>query len=238
MKNEAMEKIHKFGKIGYTVSKIALIISAVLVAVMLLVILVFSLFPRGSLTRSSRTETVFGIGMNEVPEDVQSEFHEKREEILADPEVQKYFRMLNDGFGYEMTDIRLTGNALQLVGVSDTTFFDYQDLSLQGFTTVVWLALEMVVLYFIKKLCKMFSDCETPFRQDIIEIIQKLFISLIPLVVFSLFGESIFNSIEKGRIEFFLDLNISAILAILIVFLLTFVFKYGAMLQQESDETL
>lgn len=235
MKNEAMEKIHKFGKIGYTISKIAMIISVILMMIVFMITVVFSLIPQGVFTMNTSSQAVAEIDLTGIADDLQITLDQKVKEEYIE---EKKFTFQGNDYEYELVDIRQDGNIIKLVGESETTVFEYQNLSLMGFTLGVGLALEMVVLHFIKKLCKMFSDCETPFTQDIIETMQKLFASLIPLAVFSVFADSILNSIMNGKIDFFIDLDISAVLAILLVFLLTFIFKYGAMLQQESDETL
>ncbi|MBQ8857023.1 MAG: hypothetical protein IJ024_02640 [Lachnospiraceae bacterium] len=75
-------------------------------------------------------------------------------------------------------------------------------------------------------------------KNEAIGLMQKIAISLIPLAVYSAFADSLLNSIINGKLNFVMDIDILVIMAILLVFLLTFIFKYGAMLQQESDETL
>lgn len=75
-------------------------------------------------------------------------------------------------------------------------------------------------------------------KNEAIGLMQKIAISLIPLAVYSAFVDSLLNSIINGKLNFVMDIDILVIMAILLVFLLTFIFKYGAMLQQESDETL
>lgn len=53
---------------------------------------------------------------------------------------------------YELVDIRQEGNIIKFVGESEPTVFRYQDLSIFSFFVGIWLALEMLVLHFLKKL--------------------------------------------------------------------------------------
>lgn len=235
MKNDALEKIHKFGKISYIISKIAMIISVILMIIVFIIILFFSLIPRGLFTTSTSSQTVFAVDMTGIADNLQADFEEVTKEKYF--EGQKFSIMEND-YEYELVDIRQEGNIIKLVGESEPAVFEYQNVALMGFTIEVWMVLEMIILHFVKKLCRMFCVCETPFAQDMIDILQKLSISLIPMAVFSVFGNSILNSIKNGKIDFSIDLEVLYVLPILLVFMLTFIFKYGAMLQQESDETL
>ncbi len=232
MKNDAIAKIHKFGKIGYTISKIVMVISIILFIMLFIVTLLFSLFPRNLFTMYTSGQAVFEMDSTGIADDL--EIDQKAKESKIDGT----FAFSTWDSEYELVDIRQEGNIIRLVGESEPTVFRCQDLSIISFFMGIWLVLEMFVVHFLKKLCKIFSVCETPFTQEIIGIMPKLFYSLIPLIVFSMFGNSIPESILKGKLQISMDLNLLMVIALLLVFLLTFIFKYGAMLQQESDETL
>ena len=93
-------------------------------------------------------------------------------------------------------------------------------------------------MIFAGKVCKAFRDCQSPFEENVIRRMQYFAYSLIPTVLL--------ESVVAGSIGYFLgntdgigvNLNVSTILVVLVVFALVYVFKYGALLQQESDETL
>jgi len=232
MKNDAIAKIHKFGKIGYTISKIVMVISIIFLMVLFIVTILFSLLPRNLFTMYASGQAVFELDLTGIADGL--EIDQKAKESNVDEKLA----LSTWDNEYELVDIRQDGNIIRLVGESEPTVFRYQDLSIISFFAGIWLVLEMLVIHFLKKLCKMFSVCETPFTQEIIDIMQRLFRSLIPLTVFSVFANSIQESILKGKLQISMDLNILVVIALLLVFLLTFIFKYGAMLQQESDETL
>ena len=67
---------------------------------------------------------------------------------------------------------------------------------------------------------------------------QNLAISLIPWTIVSSVSDSVVASYLQGGLQFQFNLDLSVALVVLIVFILVYIFKYGAILQQESDETL
>ena len=67
---------------------------------------------------------------------------------------------------------------------------------------------------------------------------QQLAWALVCLPFASSIAESISTSIMTGRVSIGLHIDMMEVIVILAVFALTYIFKYGAVLQRESDETL
>jgi hypothetical protein len=93
-------------------------------------------------------------------------------------------------------------------------------------------------LCFASSLCKAFRDCETPFEDNVIKKMQNLAYSLIPWVFVSAATDSVVSSLTTNMVAITFGIDFGVVLIILIVFALVYIFKYGAVLQQESDETL
>ena len=112
------------------------------------------------------------------------------------------------------------------------------NLTLVCISGLVLCIASLVSMIFAGKVCKAFRDCQSPFEENVIRRMQYFAYSLIPTVLL--------ESVVAGSIGYFLgntdgigvNLNVSTILVVLVVFALVYVFKYGALLQQESDETL
>ena len=98
--------------------------------------------------------------------------------------------------------------------------------------------LTFVVMIFIKKLCKSIRDCESPFDQAIIKNLECCAWALVPWVFVSGISENVIKSALTGGKNMLFSVNLSTVLVILLIFALTYIFKYGAQLQTESDETL
>ena len=92
------------------------------------------------------------------------------------------------------------------------------------FGMAVFCTLVLIALIFGQKLAKALSVCDSPFEEKVIKAMMNFGKSLIPMAVFFvlLYGLS----------------GVGTALAVLVVILFIQIFKYGAKLQKESDETL
>ena len=102
----------------------------------------------------------------------------------------------------------------------------------------VAMAMTIVTISFAESLCKAFRDCTSPFDTKVIKKMQNLAISLIPWTIISSIIDSTMDSFLAGGLRLSLSIDLGVVLVVLIVFVLVYIFKYGAVLQQESDETL
>ena len=92
------------------------------------------------------------------------------------------------------------------------------------FTGAIVVALFLIASVFVRKLAKVLSKCRSPFEESVIKAMRAFGISLIPWAVFRLCVGS--------------TAGVAILLLAFVIFLLVKIFKYGAELQQESDETL
>ena len=63
--------------------------------------------------------------------------------------------------------------------------------------------------------------------------------SLIPWTIISSIADNfITNLMNVGNFELGISVDFKVVLVIILIFVLVYIFKYGAVLQRESDETL
>ena len=93
-----------------------------------------------------------------------------------------------------------------------------------------------ITITFIVKLCKEFKTCETPFSEGVIKRIKQVGFSLIPWCIMYPTAEAAANFMVSNNLN--ISIDIGMIIMVLVVLALAYIFQYGAMLQQESDETL
>lgn len=92
------------------------------------------------------------------------------------------------------------------------------------FAAAIYVAFTLIVVVFAGKLAKALEKCQSPFEESVTKAMKHFALSLlIPLA---------FMIAEYGI------LNLSVFLAIIAVIIFSYIFSYGAKLQQESDETL
>lgn len=92
--------------------------------------------------------------------------------------------------------------------------------------------------YYGDKLCSAFRTCATPFTQKISQGLRNLAWSLVPVAVVSSLAECVSDSLLSGDWDLSIGLDVSTVLLVLCIFMLSAIFKYGTALQTQSDETL
>ena len=103
---------------------------------------------------------------------------------------------------------------------------------------LIAIASAIVTLVMLKKLCEAFSLCRTPFDEPVIRRMNTFAWTLIVCAVVGAFAGAAASAALAGFGRMSINLNLTPIFAALIVFFLCMVFRYGAQLQQEADETL
>lgn len=101
----------------------------------------------------------------------------------------------------------------------------------------IFLGAVTVLLDMLKAFMKALKNCETPFAEDVIKKMNSFATSLVVVVVLHIICSGFWSVLGTGsRYQF--NINLGSILLVAVIYILITVFKYGAKLQQESDETL
>ncbi len=90
-----------------------------------------------------------------------------------------------------------------------------------------------VILIFVYKLAREISICQSPFEENVVKRMKHFAFSMIPWAVLSCFGGSITNGVNIG-----INIDVVSILVVAMIFLLVYIFDFGAQLQRQADETL
>lgn len=236
MKQEAILKINKMGKIASIITVIAKIFIIIALIGVFALTVAAGFIPKDFLTVS---------GDSRIQVDINFASFGK---MLTDEEViqgrQNVENILEeeaaDGADYSINAIDINHDGIY---VDVTTATNNIDFNLHNLVWVLlfctfYLAMTLVTLFFIGFLFKAFQNCESPFEQNVIKKMRNLAFSLIPWTVLSSVSDTVIGSFfSKGfQISFGIDLKI--VMAVLIILALAYIFQYGAILQQESDETL
>lgn len=143
-----------------------------------------------------------------------------------------------NGIDYEAVNTEVNGShvSMELEGTSNV--ITPARLGIVLAAAGVILLMTMAVMIFIKKLCKSIRDCESPFDQTVIKNLEHCAWALIPWIFVSGISQNFIKAGLTGGRNMMFSVNLSTVLVILLIFALTYIFKYGAQLQTESDETL
>lgn len=233
MKEEAIKKINKIGKVSSVFALIGKIVIGMSMVLLLLSAIVCFFVPKEIMTITVDEKVGFTLDASSFEESItvqdekelKKEFEEAFEVELAGEEVQ-------------LEDIVVEDNKLQADTVVPTYSFSIRDLAWLMLVLALNVTMIMITLCFISALCKAFRDCESPFEENVVKKMRNLAYSLIPWAVFSSITNSVADSLLQNKVSVNLTVDLGVIMIVLVVFLMVHIFKYGAMLQQESDETL
>ncbi len=252
MKEQAIQKINKVGKISTIVTiicKILVILGLITcIAGAVICMVVPKELVKVTVAETMTTEVNYGsLGM-EIAEDEIEQMEQMRDWLSEGGEVQietvrngvisGSMSVISTGETYFPTDISIVDGVVKADMTSDDVTFTLRDVAGLILVAIIGLVMTMVTLIFVEALCKAFRDCQSPFEENVIKKMQRLAYVLIPWTFTSSVTDSVITSFRSSSIHWSFSLNMGVVLVVLIVLVLVYIFKYGAVLQQESDETL
>ena len=229
--NNIQTKVNRIGKAGRIVS----IILIVLLGIGALGLLIGGIFC-AALPQDVVTVNLRPVVDVKVDKKLVGAEWANMDKMLADVQKQVGEEFEGAGVALEKTDDGL------LVHVdpreeADATF-SLRDANRAIWAGLVGIASAIVTLVMFLKLCQAFEVCRTPFDEPVIKRMNTFAWTMIVCAVVSCFARGAASAILSGWQRVSFTLNFSSIFIALIVFFLCMVFRYGAQLQREADETL
>lgn len=225
MKEEAIKKINKIGKISGIFALISKILVGMGLFLLLVGVVVCFMVPESFVKFGIGTEMDITVDMNSIEQNLSD----------ADVEMLKKDMVVNVEAPAEVT---IDNNVIRVSEADENLTLTLRDIAWLLVVVTLGLVMTMITLCFISGLCKAFRDCSTPFEPNVIKKMQNFAYSLIPWALVSTVTQSVSNSLVSNKLDLTLSVDLGVIIVVLVVFLLVHIFKYGAVLQQESDETL
>lgn len=105
-------------------------------------------------------------------------------------------------------------------------------------STSLHLILATVAVFCFEKMCKALGSCTSPFEEDVTQRMIKFAKVFVVTVVYAIVSSFVESAIVNAGTSWKFDISFWDVVLIAIVMMLVYVFKYGAVLQRESDETL
>ncbi len=232
MKTEIIEKVNKIGNAGGIITLIGKIILWIALVACILSGIVLMLIPDDMIAIHMESKATVEVNMPEIA----AAITEDGKNDIAGSNVDSSFKV--NGMEYGAVEVHQTENGVEVEASTDAYTLHFKNIAYTVFIAAAYCAVCLVVMHFIGVVCKKFKECETPFSEDIVTALRNLAISLIPMALFSTLTESVMNSLLTGNVDIILGIDLTTILLILLIMLLFMIFRYGTMLQQESDETL
>lgn len=237
MKTEAIVKINKMGKAGRIITLIAKILCGIALAGTLLGTFSMACMPKDFVQFQVGIQGVAEINLAAIGQ----HFSEEDVELINSGKIAESGNMTISTNGGKVTfdqfsveddvlTISTNGETIQKASLHDLVYV--------LICALLSLTMTMVSLFFAGFLCKAIERCDSPFDENVIVKMRNFAFSLIPWVILSSITNSLISSLMAGNFGMNVSIDLSMLIIVLVILALTYIFKYGAVLQQESDETL
>ena len=231
MENNIQTKVNKIGKAGRIVSLILVILLSVGALALVLGGIACAILPKDMVEVTLRP--VVDV---KVDRELLGTEWANIDKLLDQAQEKVGEEFEGAGVALEKTDAGL------LVHVDpkeeEDATFGLRDAMRAIWAGLVGIASAIVTLVMFQQLCKAFEACRTPFDEPVIKRMNTFAWTMIVCAVVSCFARGAASAILSGWQRVSFTLNFSSIFIALIVFFLCMVFRYGAQLQREADETL
>ena len=237
-KKVAVSKINTMGKVGRIVAVIAKIVLIVGVVGCIVGVVALLMIHKGAITYKANGGINASIDVRKLV----------GEEKFSQTEIDKMQKAIDDhvsmdivvnGIEYGNTSVNVDDEGVinaSASGFSKTG--DVKQIAVILIMGIIYLGVSIVSVTFFEMLFKSLATCVSPFSDEVIKGLKRFAFSLIPWVFMGIMRTAVAGIVTSGRLDLKFDVNITMIAVVLIVLALAYIFSYGAVLQQESDETL
>ena len=241
-KEDAIKKIKVMGRLGYVFSNIAKALLGIGFVLALLGMIVVLSLPNdfGKATFSGKAK--IDIDLEEINlkfKDIGVNLSEEEQEELKEELLEgdgEELRFNNMEFG--VVDADVDESSIKIDAKSNDVEIELKDTWVLLLMAALALAATFVVTVFVGKLCAALRDCHSPFEENVIKRLENFAFSLLSWSVVAVISKSIINSFMSGKIQIMVGVDLGMLILVLLILAIAYIFKYGAVLQQESDETL
>ena len=231
-KEKVVRNINKIGKTGTVISTIIQVFLIIGLAGVIIGAAVLLSIPSDLFSFRINTSGKMEFDMEGIPEEGLKWFSKDHNASGLD------FSFNMNGIDYRSTNTVVEGSHISTDLEGKSNVITPMRLGIVVAAAGLIVLLTLVIMIFIKKLCKSIRDCESPFDQAITKNLECCAWALVPWVFASGISENVIKSALTGGKNMLFSVDLSTVLVILLIFALTYIFKYGAQLQTESDETL
>ena len=227
MTNSIKRKINIFGKVGKIITLVLIILLWVFEGLLLTGEAILIFVPKDAVTVEMTGNAQINIRTGDLNID-----KEQLDEFSKNSKVT-----INDR---EYSDIKIETDKEGMTHITtenqSVTYDIFSLMSVIG-VLMIKLAAFIVALFFFKALMKSFSTCDTPFCDEIVKKLRNFAFSLIPTIAVSAGMNVLLSSFSNGSIDIGSS-EIPAAFFVIIILILSLIFKYGTELQKEHDETV
>lgn len=236
MTNSAIQKINGFGKAGRIIANICKILVIIAIVAVIVATVIMFILPTDLVQIRMDAHADVTVNYGQLNAFTKLLTPSTAEDILEEIQDDSDFEF--NGMEFAMDTAEVTDESILVGATAKVRTLDMGHIRIVLIFAIFALALVLVSMYFICSFCKALEVCKSPFEDNMIRKMQQLAWALVCLPFASSIAQSISESVMTGSVRIGLHIDLMEVIVILAVFALTYIFKYGAVLQRESDETL
>ena len=225
MENSVKRKINIFGKVAKIITMIVIVFLLVAEGFMLVGGIIVAAVPKDSVTVDAAGKLDANVDTAYFGLDGEQFYVNTGSSRIALGEIST-----------GNLDVKNENGKLNVSGDFKNLHFDLNDALLLIVYGMIYVASIVVALFFFRALMKEFMVCDSPFSDGVVRKMRNFAIALIPCVAVVQIMKSAISGVTSQSFSF--DIDFISVAFVLIIFVLTMVFKYGAELQKEHDETV
>ena len=236
-------KVNRIGIVGQVASIILIVMMAVAVTALVTCAVLFVFIPKDSIQVSFSTDFDLKVTDKLIGPFMDDFTQEDLDTVNADLSV--------NGREFNELSFEKQADGVVMKGATDRIQLEFSRIIYALVAALIYCATLLVIFIFLKRLSDAFRRCDSPFSDEVVSRMTTFaWVLLIGSVVSSV-AQSVANSIISRSTELSFSLNPSGlhsgytfsfsftpILIALVVLFLVMIFRYGAQLQKEADETL
>ena len=228
MENNIQTKVNRIGRIGKIVSIVLIVLLSIGALGLLTGFVVCAVLPKDAVQISVSPDVNVRVNKSLMG----SKWSDVDEALAAaDVKVGEEF----DGVSIEKTD---DGIKVHVNDPDELKSFGVRDALKAIAAGLAGIACAIVTTVMFMKLCDAFRVCISPFDEAVIKRMNIFAWTLIICAVAGCIAAAAATAAVAGLGSLSFNLNLTPIFAALIIFFLCMIFRYGAQLQKEADETL
>ncbi|MBO4389727.1 MAG: DUF2975 domain-containing protein [Lachnospiraceae bacterium] len=232
-KDQMIRRIRLFGKIGQILSAITMAVQVLMILLFLAGFIFSAIMPKDFVTIRFNNELEATIDLSTVPNpDVEQDFSKIAEKINSG-EVN----MIIDH--YKIDHASIASKLLSVSGNSDQVeVYDKGRFMFLFGGLIINMIAFLITTFFIFRFTGKLKNMESPFDTELSANLRLIAISLVPWYPLELICGGIYEYFVTGKFNIMFNLDIKLLVVILFIALISVIFRYGAILQEESDETI
>lgn len=226
--NSIQTKVNKIGKAGRAVSIILIVLLSIGAFGLLVGGVICAALPKDAVQVSVQPNVDVLVNKSLAGED-----WGRIDELLTEAQGK-----VGEEFEGVTLDKTEDGLMVHVSDLDELKSFNIQDALKAICAGLIGIASAIVTVVMFLKLCDAFKTCRSPFDEPVIQRMNIFAWTLIVCAVVGAFAKGAVSAAMAGLGKMSFDLSLTPIFTALVVFFLCMIFRYGARLQREADETL